>query len=148
MFTQENLSNQDTYVLTPEKERELKKIAREDYYLRQLSIIDNFRNTAMEATKLAAQLEHANPELAEKAKENAKKANYDANMIEWVLKKDKTLDEKEDIIAEQAISLSGKETIIKEKSCIIEALKSQLNAYGIPYNDTIYPISQELKLPT
>lgn len=132
---QENSINENTYILTPEKEQQLKEAAREDYYLRQRSIVDRFRKAAMEATELAAMYEYTNPELAEKAKFNAKDANYNADMIEWVLKKEKELDEKEAIIAEQASALSEKMVTIEEQSYIIEALKARLNAYGIPYTE-------------
>ena len=136
MYTQqENSLNENTYILTPEKERQLKEMAREDYYLRQRSIIDRFRKAAMKATELAAIYEHTNPELAENAKSNAKEANFNADTLEWILKKEKEIDEKDDIIAEQTSALSEKENTIEEQSYIIQALKARLNAYGIPYTE-------------
>ena len=80
-------------------------------------------------------MEHINPELAENVKVQAKDANYNADMIEWVLKTGKRMDEKEDIITKQATSLSEKEAIFEEQLGIIEALKARLNAYGIPYTE-------------
>jgi len=135
MCIQENCLTQDTYILTPEKEKELKKRAREDYYLRQSSYVDRFREAASKLTEQATQLEHTNPEQAENVKAQAKDANYNADMIEWVLNTEKRMDEKEEIIAKQATSLSEKEAIIEEQLRIIEALKARLNAYGIPYTE-------------